>query len=68
MKKIIVNISNITDNICGITYYTHYVNFPTNPNWSYSIIASIEGFMYNEEIWKQAGYEVEWKNKYSNIL
>lgn len=64
MKKIKVRVSTVVDNMLGTDYYSHYVTFPKKQTYSYTIKASMEGFMHTQQLWEEAGYEVEFEIGY----
>jgi len=51
--------SSITETTIGAYMYTYFVTFPQQANWSYTIKATEEGWMYMTQIWKEAGYTIE---------
>lgn len=58
-----VKISSIVNSGMGCWLYTHYVQFP-HSTYRYDIQASLEGFMYTTKLWKKAGMEVVFEDKY----
>ena len=64
MKKIIVKVSTVVDSFLGNNYYSHYVTFPKKQTYSYTIKATMEGFMHTQQLWEEAGYEVAFEVGY----
>jgi len=63
-KSIYIKISNLTDTDCfNNTVHTYYINFNNKPDgYYYSIQATNEGFGHITSIWKEAGYEIVYKD------
>lgn len=66
MEKIIkVKLSSIVDPGFGCWLYNHYCLFPnSHPTHRYDVRASLEGFAAMTQIWKEAGYSIEYENEY----
>lgn len=64
MKQIIIKISSVVESGLGHWLFTHYCRFPGKTDYSYEVRASLEGFRKITDIWKEAGYEVIFKNEY----